>query len=209
MAETLNVQIRETRGKRRARRQRAAGVIPGILYGHGEETVSLSVPAEQLDAAIRHGSRLVNLAGAVTEQAFIRELQWDTWGTHILHVDLTRVSAHEKVEVRVAVELRGEAPGVKQGGIVEQPIHELDIECEVSSIPEKIEVNINHLELDQSITVADLKLPPTVRVLEDATAVVVQCNVPAEEAEPAEGVPAEGAEPELIGRKKTEEGEEE
>ncbi|NLX98159.1 MAG: 50S ribosomal protein L25 [Rhodopirellula sp.] len=206
MAETMNVQIRETRGKRRARRQREAGFIPGVLYGHGEQTVSLSLPAEQIDAAIRHGSRLVNLSGAVTQQAFIRELQWNTWGTQILHVDLTRVSAHEKVEVRVPVELRGEAPGVKQGGVVEQPIHELEIECEATAIPEKIGVNINHLEFDRAITVADLVLPPTVRVLEDPTAVVVQCTAPAEMVE-EEGT-GETAEPELIGRKKAE-GEEE
>ncbi len=206
MAETLNVQIRETRGKRRARRQREAGFIPGVLYGHGEETVSLSLAASELDTALRHGSRLVQLAGAVAQQAFIRELQWDTWGAHVLHVDLTRVSAHEKVEVRVPVELRGEAPGVRQGGAIEQPVHELDVECEVTAIPEKIEVNVNHLELDQSITVADLKLPPTVRVLEEASVVVVHCAVPAEVVE--EEGPAETAEPEVIGRRKAEEEEE-
>ena len=105
----------------------------------------------RLTAAIRHGSRLVSLTGAVSESAFIRELQWDTWGTHIVHVDFTRISEHEIVEVRVPVELRGEAPGVREGGVVVQHIHEVEIACPASVIPEKLAVNINHLKLNESI----------------------------------------------------------
>lgn len=201
----LNVQLRPLRGKLNARRLRRAGSIPAVLYGHGKETVALSVSAEQLDAAVRHGARLVNLIGAVREQAFVREVQWDTWGTHILHVDLTRVSEHEKVEVQVAVELRGESPGVKEGGVIEQHLHQVTIECEVASIPEKLLVNINHLKLGDTITVSGLELPPTARVLGDPDAIVVACVVPAAEVE-EEAVPAEGAaEPEVIGRKAEEE----
>jgi large subunit ribosomal protein L25 len=206
MAEILNVQLRETRGKRNARRQRYAGLLPGVLYGHGEETLSLSVPAEALDTAVRHGTRLVKLAGAVDEQAFIREVQWDTWGTHILHVDFSRVSEHELVRVEVNVELRGEAPGVKAGGIVKHLVHQVEIECEATAIPEKLSVNVNHLELGQSITIGQLELPAGLKVLDDPEAIVVECVEPVEELEAA---PAEGVvEPEVIGRKK-EEGEEE
>ena len=96
------------------------------------ENVSLAVAADALTAAIRHGSRLVSLTGAVNESAFIRELQWDTWGTHIVHVDFTRISEHEIVEVRVPVELRGEAPGVREGGVIVQHIHEVEIACPAS-----------------------------------------------------------------------------
>src|SRR5512146_1908010 len=166
MLEKLNVEIRDARGKRNARRMRDAGQIPAVLYGHKQATLSLTISAEQIETALRHGSRVVDLAGALTEQAFIRELQWDTWGKQVLHVDLMRISAHEKVEVRVPVELRGESPGVKAGGVIEHHVHELDIECEATSIPEKVQVNINHLELDQTITIADLKLPEGVRVLD-------------------------------------------
>jgi ribosomal protein L25 (general stress protein Ctc) len=104
MAQQLAVDSRDTQGKRRNRRLRAAGRVPAILYGHGLENVSLAVDADELASVIRHGSRLVSLAGAVNESAFIRELQWDTWGTHIVHVDFTRISEHEIVEVRVPVE---------------------------------------------------------------------------------------------------------
>jgi large subunit ribosomal protein L25 len=206
MAEVLNVQLRESRGKRRARRQRVAGLLPGVLYGHGEETLSLSIPADSLVAVVRHGARLVKLAGAVDEQAFIRDVQWDTWGTHILHIDFSRVSEHELVQVDVQIELRGEAPGVKAGGIVKHLIHQIEIECEATSIPDKLTVNVNHLELNQSVTIGQLQLPPGVKALEDPESVVVECVEPVEE---LEGEGGEGvAEPEVIGRKK-EEGEDE
>lgn len=209
MAVELKVEVRPSRGKRNARRQRLAGTIPGVLYGHGQETVALALPAEELDAAVRHGHRLVSLTGAVTEQAFIRELQWDVWGKHVLHVDFTRVSAHEKVRVQVPVELRGEAPGLRQGGVIKQSIHEVPIECEVTALLEKLLVSINQLKLGDSIKISDLALPATVSILLDPETLVVECVEPVEEAE-EEAAAAEGtAEPEVIGRKKEEEGEEE
>lgn len=208
MAETLKVELRESRGKRNARRQRQSGLLPAVLYGHGQQTVSLSVSSEELEAAVRHGARLVKLTGAVDEQAFIRELQWNVWGTHVLHADFTRVSEHEKVRVTVAVEIRGEAPGVKAGGVLKQAIHQLDIECEATSIPEKLTVSVNQLNLGDQITVGQLQLPHSVTVLVDADEMVVECHEPVEVSE--EPLAAAGeAEPEVIGRKKEEEGEEE
>jgi large subunit ribosomal protein L25 len=205
MAELLQVELRDSRGKRNARRNRRDGKLPAVLYGHGLETVSLLVPAERFDAAVRHGARLVKLAGAVEDQAFIREIQWDTWGLHALHVDFTRVSEHEKVEVQVTVEVRGEAPGVKAGGVVKQHVHVLAIECEATAIPDKLFVNINHLELEQAITIAQLELPAGIVVLDDPENTVVECVEPVEIEEEAPA--AAEAEPEVIGRKK-EEGEE-
>lgn len=207
MAQELKAQLRETRGTRNARRQRRAGGLPAVLYGHGQESLALTLSAEEFEWAVRHGTRLVSLTGAVQEQAFIRELQWDTWGNHVLHVDLTRVSEHEKVEVTVPVELRGEAPGVKQGGVVTHALHSLTVECEATAIPEKISVSINHLELDQEIRVADLVLPAGVVPLAEADVVVVSCTTPTEMGE--EAAEAGEGEPEVIGRKKEEEESEE
>lgn len=208
MAQVLNVQIRDTRGKRNARRQRRAGHLPAVLYGHKLETISLSVPGEELESAIRHGARLIKLTGALDEQAFVREVQWDTYGQRVLHVDLTRVSEHEKVNVVVTVELRGEAPGVKVGGVVKQGLHEMEIECEATAIPEKISVGINQLEMGQKITVADLTLPPGVTPLVEPDSIVVECAEPVEMVEEAPAEAGEG-EPEVIGRKKEEEESEE
>jgi len=207
MAEQLQVQLRDTRGKRRNRRMRAGGQIPAILYGHGEKNVALAVPADAIHAVIRHGHQIVELSGSLSESALIRTLQWNPWGTEILHVDLTRVSAHERIEVTVVIELRGEAPGTKEGGVIEHNLHELEIECEAMSIPEKIEVSVNELKLGDALTVADLKLPEGIKALLPSEEVVVQCVEPAAEEE----VEAEvgEAEPEVIGRKKEdEEGEE-
>ncbi len=207
MAEVLNVELRNSLGKRNSRRLRAAGSIPAVLYGHGKEVLSLSVPAHELEATVRHGARLVMLSGAVRQQAFVRELQWDTWGMNVLHVDFTRISAHEMVEVTVTLELRGEAPGLKEGGMVEQLVHELELECEATDVPEKIEVNVNNLGLNESITAGELELPSTAKIGCPADTVVVQCVVPTvapEEEEALAGEPGEG-EPEVIGRKPEEE----
>ena len=208
MAQELKVQVRPTRGKRNARRQRREGGLPAVLYGHGQEPVSLSVSAEELDSAIRHGARLVKLTGALEEQAFVREVQWDTWGLKVLHVDFTRVSEHEKVRVEVVVELRGEAPGIKAGGVLSQMVHQVEVECEATAIPEKLLVNINALQLGQTITVAQMVLPASVVVLEEPEAIVVQCMEPVEESEGEAGAAGE-VEPEVIGRKKEDEEEEE
>lgn len=204
MAETLEVQIRENLGTQNTRRLRAAGAVPAVLYGHGQPNVCLTLSAEALEAAIRHGSRLVNLTGAVTERAFVRDLQWDTFGLHLMHVDLTRVSEHEMVQVTVPIELRGEAPGVREGGVIQHLVHQLDIECEVGLIPDKLHVNINHLKLGDTITVAQVPVPEGTKVFLESDEIVVQCVMPAEEPEEGEGegVPAE---PELIGRKKEDE----
>ncbi len=204
MALQLAVEPRDTQGKHNNRRLRRSGKIPGILYGHGLENVSLAVPADALTTAIRHGSRLVSLTGAVSESAFIRELQWDTWGTHIVHVDFTRISEHEIVEVRVPVELRGEAPGVREGGVVVQLIHEVEIACPASVIPEKLAVNINHLKLEESILLSSLELPEGAKMLvADMEAVIVQCVVPVELPEEGAAEAAPG-EPEIIGAKEKE-----
>jgi large subunit ribosomal protein L25 len=206
MAETLNVQLREDLGKRRTRRLRKAGSVPAILYGHGEKTVSLAIPAAEVSAALRHGSRLVDLKGAVADKAFIRDLQWDTYGLEILHLDLARISEHELVKVTVPLEFRGEAPGVKQGGIVEHMLHDLQIECPVSAIPERLTVSLGTLKLGDSLTVADLIVPQGIKVLTHADVVVTHCVEPVEEEEVAPVT--EGAEPEVIGRKAEEEEEE-
>jgi large subunit ribosomal protein L25 len=155
---------------------------------------------------LRHGSRLVELTGAVNESAFIRELQWDTFGTEVMHVDFTRISAEELVQVTLTIELRGEAPGVKSGGVVEHLIHEVEVECPAGAIPDKLHVNINHLKLNDTILLGSLELPAKAKVFGDADAVVVQCVIPVERPELEEGEGA--AEPEVIGGKPAEDEEE-
>ena len=199
---TLTVKLRNEYGKRANRRLRNTGRVPAVLYGHQKEVKSLTLSAEELDAAVRHGNRFVALSGALSENAFIKDVQWNTWGTEILHIDFARVSAHEKVRVTVAVELRGEAPGTKDGGVVKHVLHSIELECEAAAIPEKIDVNINHLGFGKTLYVSNLELPKGATALVDATAAVVSCLAPVEVAE--EETSAGDNEPEVIGRKKAE-----
>jgi len=203
--ETLNVELRKALGKRNNRRLRAAGKIPAVLYGHQQENLCLAVPEENVAVAIRRGSRFVQLSGAVREKALIKECQWDTWGSSVLHVDLARVGEHEKIKVEVALELRGEAPGTREGGVVKQLLHVVELECEAASVPEKIDININQLELNQTIHVSNLPLPPGAVVLEDQTAVVVTCEPAVEISDEELEAKVEDEQPEVIGRKKAEE----
>lgn len=203
MSEALKVEKRAALGKRNSRRLRHAGNVPLVLYGHGEQSVSLSVSADQLAAVLRHGARVVDLEGAVKEKAFIRELQWDPFGTHILHADFTRVSADERITIEVPVVLRGESPGVKEGGHVEHLQHQVEIECLAIAIPEKLDLRIGELKLDESLRAKSIDLPAGVKMLTDPETVIVHCALPVEEGE-GEAV-AEGAEPEIIGRKADEE----
>ncbi len=106
--EVLNVAERTVRGTAQAKKLRRAGEIPAVLYGHGEGTLSLSLKASELGAALRHNVLLVQLQGAANETALLTDVQWDALGSNVLHVDMTRVRADEVVDVEVAIVLRGE-----------------------------------------------------------------------------------------------------
>lgn len=210
MADTLNTMVRDDLGSRNSRRLRQSGQIPAVLYGHGQASVSLTIPESDIQAAIRHGAKLVNVTGAVSDSALIQQIQWDALGSDVLHLDLLRVSKDETVTVTVAVHLRGEAPGTKEGGVLDHARHEIEMECRADSIPEYLEVSVNELHVDQSITVGDLELPGGAKLLTDPELVVVQCIEAAVEAEEEEEVPGVGGvEPEVIGRKPEEDGGEE
>jgi large subunit ribosomal protein L25 len=201
---------RDGHGSRVARRLRKQGKVPAVVYGHGEGTVSVALSADELTKAIRHGARVIDLKqGERIQKALIRELQWDALGQDILHADFARVSADERITLDVRVELRGTAPGVTAGGVLVQQIHNLHVECSVVNVPESIRVNVGELQMDQILYVRDLVLPEGVVVKNDPDAIVVQVTPKVVEAEPAVAAPvAEQAEPEVIGKKKEEEGEE-
>ena len=112
MAETLEAESRDSHGKRSTKRLRSGGKVPAVLYGHGQETVSLAVPAEQIRAAIRHGSRVVKLKGAANDSALIRDLQYDTYGLEILHIRCT--CRHSNATALGVICPPGRSPGKSQ-----------------------------------------------------------------------------------------------
>ena len=202
---TLATQKRQPHGSAGARRLRQRGLIPAVLYGHKEETVALAISHEEFGSILRRHTRVVDLDhDGKKEKALIREVQWDHLGHDVLHVDFARVAEDERIKIDVRIELRGVAPGVTGGGVLDQPLHTLHIECLAISVPESIRVAIGELQIDQAIHVRDLHLPEGVTVLNDPDAIVVHVTAPVAEPEVAAAPVAETAEPEIIGRAKAE-----
>jgi large subunit ribosomal protein L25 len=209
-AVVLEAKTRDGNGSQAAKRLRKQGLIPAVVYGHKEATVSVALSADDFHKAVRHGARVVDLqTGGKLQKALIREIQWDHLGHDILHVDFYRVAADERIVVTVPIDIRGTAPGVSAGGILDQPLHTLSVECPAISVPDSIRVNINELQLDAAIYVRDLTLPPGVKAMNDPDAIVVHVTAPIAEPEAPVAPAAESAEPEIIGRQKAaeEEGE--
>lgn len=201
--ETLTVEVRSNVGKVANKHLRRQGKIPATLYGHGEASLSIAVNADAFGVAMRHHSRLVQLQGGVNESALIKALQYNTFGTEILHVDFTRVSTDERIEVDVSVELKGTSLGAKSGGVIAHILHEVQIECLATAIPEKLTINVTNLDKGGELLVKNIDVPEGVKILTDADEIVVQCVE--QGAEPETPIGGGAVEPEIIGRKAGEE----
>ena len=209
---TLTARPRPEHGKRAAARLRKQDLVPAVIYGHKEAVEAVALPRHDLESALRHHARIMDLqTGGKTETAVIQEVQYDHLGVEVLHVDFKRVSKDERIVVSVAVELKGAAPGLSSG-VMEQPLHDLEVECLAVAIPESIKVNVSNLQVGQAVHVKELTAPEGVTILTDPEAIVVQIKAHAVEPEPtaAPAAVAPGAaEPEIVGRRvKEEEGEE-
>jgi large subunit ribosomal protein L25 len=167
------------------RRLRQAGKIPAVLYGHGEGTVMLTASEKEINKMIDIGSHIVDLDGEVTGTALVKDVQWDALGSNVLHIDLARVDANEKVEVTLQVELHGEAPGVKDGGVVQLVQHDVTILCPVSAVPDTIICEVGDLQLNAVISAGDLQLPKGAELASAADETIASCQEPQEQA--AEG----------------------
>ena len=199
----ITAQKREGKGSRFSRRLRAEGRIPGILYGHGEDAVNISLDTTEFRSALRHGAHgLLSLAlDGNNQSVVIKDLQYDHLGIEIFHVDFARVSADERVTTSVPIHVKGTPDNLK-GGVLEQPLHEIDVECPASNLVEHIVVNIKELSLGDSITVGDLVLPEGAKALADADTIVIHVVKAAGESEETAATEGAAAEPEVIRREK-------
>jgi large subunit ribosomal protein L25 len=206
MAQTAQITAkpRSELGSRANKRLRDAGMIPGVIYGHKEAVVPVTLPKKETVNYLKHGAHVFDLAvDGKSEKCLVKEVQYDHLGAEVIHVDFARVSLDEKVEVTVPLELKGEPKGEKDGGVLQQVIAELEIECLVTDIPDKITFNVSEMALNDVIHIKELPLPTGVRCLQDADLIAIQVKeVKEEEVAPAE---AETAEPEIIGKKAEEE----
>jgi large subunit ribosomal protein L25 len=206
MEQRLVAETREGTGKGAARKLRAAGRVPAILYGHGMDPVALSVDSRELFHLLHTGAGanvLVDLVVDGTEHlALPRDVQRDHIRGRFVHVDFLAVRRDEKIHVTIPLRIVGESPGVKAGGVLEHHLWELNVECLATDVPEAIDVDISGLEIGSGVRVSDLKVRSGVTILtspEDSVVAVTQPQVAVEEEEAAEAVEGEVAEEEAEG----------
>jgi large subunit ribosomal protein L25 len=213
MATTLNARPRTGTGKGVARKLRQAGEVPAVAYGHGEDNRSLTVNAHELELllkSINPETTIIELRieGAAPVPVLIRDVQHHPLKPVVLHVDFFQIHADEKLHVAVPVRLHGIPAGVREdGGILQEVIRELSVECLPNDIPAAIDVNVDELKLGESISVGDLPVPANVTVLNDPELVICTVSAPAVAELPEDAVEEEGigeVEPELIRDRKQE-----
>jgi large subunit ribosomal protein L25 len=203
-------EIRTARGKMAAKRLRRLRRIPGIVYGGAAGPMAVSVDPQALLAAVGGSENtLISFAvageGARTALVILKELQVDPVKGGPLHADFLEVSMEKKIRVDVRIALSGEPVGVKsKGGILEQPLRQVSVECLPINIPERIQVDVSGLDVGDAVHVRDLQMAEGVRVLEDGGRVVASVVSLAVEEAPAEEVEAP-TEPEVVGKKEKEE----
>ncbi len=203
-ASPIKARIREKSGTKSAKRERKDGYIPAVVYGHNQENLMVSVPASEFESLLKHGVHLLELQmNGKSETVLIKDVQYDHLGTNLIHIDFSRVNLNERVPINVPVVLRGTPAGVQAGGMLQQLQMELEVECLVTDIPEQLKVNVNSLEIGQSIHAKDVELPEGAVLITDPDVVIAQVTELTEEAEEqAEEELPESAEPEVIGKGK-------
>jgi large subunit ribosomal protein L25 len=202
----INVNERSETGSRANKRLRDSGFVPGVIYGHKEAVVPVTLPKKEIVNHLSRGAHVFDLTlGGKNQKVLVKEVQYDHLGLEVIHVDFARVSLDEKVEVTVPLELKGTPKGEAEGAVLQQIISELEIECLVTDIPDKILHNVADMEKDSVLHISDLKFPPGVKCLKDGDLIVATVKEIQEEVAAVEVVEG-AAEPEVIGRK-AEEGE--
>jgi large subunit ribosomal protein L25 len=198
---TLNVEVREATGKGVARKLRAAGRIPGVCYGQSQAQ-PISLDPRALDRLIQRSASGVNtlidlkVAGGGNfdgKTVMLKEMQRDPVTSAPLHADFLAVDLTHTIDVEVPIRVSGDAPGVKMGGIIDQVLREVHLECLPDSIPEEIIADVSELEIGMSIHVRDLPIPENVELLSDGNLSVVSVATPkaVEEEVPVEEEAAE------------------
>jgi large subunit ribosomal protein L25 len=221
MADNVDLQAkeREERGKNAARRLRASGMLPAVLYGDGGST-ALAVPDRVVDYTLQHlgDNALYDIdLGAGGSTARIVDVQRDPVSGRLLHVDFAPVDMLERIEVTVPVHVVGEAPGTEEGGVLQQVAYEVRIETLPGDIPQELTLDVSSLGMNENLTLADLRLPERITLISDPEEVAAIVTAPTEiteeeleaagvvEEEPEEG---EEAPEEAEGEEESEEGEE-
>ncbi len=211
--QNLSVSKREGKGKGSSHQTRVKGLIPGVVYGGGQDPLHIVVNTKVFEKLLhgRFGEHAVvqlEVEGApdLNSPALLKQVQRHPLKEHVLHADFLRIRLDERIETVVPIELTGQAAGVVEGGVLEHQLREVEVECLALEVPEHILVDVSRLNIGDSVHVSDLIVPEGIKVLTDPERPVASVTVPRAmvEAAPAEAA-AEGAEGE--GEKKEGEGE--
>jgi large subunit ribosomal protein L25 len=209
--ETLKAKQREAQGTRACRRLRAEGEIPAVVYGHGEAPQAVQVSHEQLEDALRRRARMFELElGAKKDMVLLKEVQYDAFGSEIVHADFIRVAMDEAITLEVPIQLKG-APKAEHA-VLQQTLPSVQIQCLPKDIPEAIIAMVAELTIGQTLHVREITPPQGVKILTDPELIVATLTAILEEVAAPAAAPVEGeggVEPEVIGRQAKEEGEEE
>jgi large subunit ribosomal protein L25 len=206
MAQTIEVTAKQRSdlGSRANKRLRDTGFIPGVIYGHKQAVLPVTLPRKEVANHIHHGAHLFSLAlGDQKETVLVKEVQYDHLGIEVIHIDFARVNLDESVKITVPLELKGTPKGEADGGVLQQVLAELQIECKVTDIPDIIRYNVSELVLNSVLHVKEIPLPPNVKAINDGEQIVATVREIVEQV--AAAVEGETAEPEVIGRKAEEE----
>ena len=191
------------------RRLKTAGQIPAVLYGGGREAMSLSVDRHDFELMMQHhggGATILKLeieGDSAPVNVMVKDLQWSPVKGSVMHIDFLAIRMDRVIQATAPVSFVGDAPGVKEGGIFLHDMREVNVEALPKDLPEAIEVDISGLEINHTITVADVVAPEGVTILDEPEVTV--CSVTLPSAEPVEEELAEAAEPEVIGEAASEE----
>ncbi len=197
---TIEVSKRDKIGSNASKQLRKSGRIPGVLYGHGQESVPITADGRSLEATLHTHAQFVELSidGAV-ETALIREVQYDHYGQHVVHVDFVRVNLDEPIEVHIQVEYRGMPKGVSAGGVLQRFLTEVPIRVAPRYIPDEFIVNVSHLDVGDSILMGDVELPASAELVGDPSKPI--CSVVSSTAQVVATEEADTSEPEVVGQK--------
>lgn len=186
-SDNLTAQVRENTGQSSNRKLREDSIIPAVVYGRGINNRNLSVRKGDLEPLLKDGAmgnRLLELDVEEEEESrsvLIKDLELDPVTDGILHVDFHQVQSEDTVQVEVPVELKGESPGVElEGGIIDQPMRTLTVECEVKDIPESFELEIDELDIGDAIFVSDVDTKSGIRLQNNPQRTIISIQPPEE-----------------------------
>src|SRR5258705_7712376 len=212
----VQAKVREGRGKNDARRVRREGMVPVTVYGGGAETIAAAAPLRDLAAILRSESGRntifsIDVEGLGVSEVMFHDRQVDPVRGRLIHADLTRLVKGQKIEVTVPVHLVGEPIGVTEHqGVLEQIIREIEIRCEPREIPDVLNIDVSNLDVHDVLHVSDIPVGSNIEILTAPDVVIATVGVVKEEVEAAPVLEGEQtAEPEVIGKGKKEDEEEE